>query len=47
MRQELETEDKDEEDMARIEGVMMGGGLGLGNHFSKVSLLLLVCPLSR
>lgn len=31
MRQELENEDKDAaEDMARIEGVMMGGGLGLG-----------------
>jgi hypothetical protein len=36
MRQELDSEDKDEEDMVRIEGVMMGGGLGLGNHFSNV-----------
>jgi len=30
MRQQLEAEENEEEDdMARIEGVMMGGGLGL------------------
>ena len=36
MRQELENEDKDaEEDMARIEGVMMGGGLGSASASSS------------
>jgi hypothetical protein len=47
MRQELESEDKDEEDMVRIEGVMMGGGLGLGNHFSNVLYIVTLCILCK